>query len=245
MTGAPPLLELQSLAKRYGSVVVADSVSLRIPEGACFGLVGPNGAGKTSLFHMITGTVKPNAGRVLFQGRDITDMPAHARVPLGIMRAFQIPQPFAHLTVYENVLMAAYYGGGLRRAAAESWCVEVLTRVDLAAKGEMLAGQLRLLDRKRLELAKAVASRAKLLLLDEIAGGLTEREVDELLVLIQRLKSEHTIIWIEHIPRVLRAAADKVLVLHFGKLLIDGAPDVVMASREFREIYMGIATGAA
>lgn len=245
MSETAPLLELKSLQKQYGSVVVADSVSLSVPRGTCIGVVGPNGAGKTSLFHMIAGTVRPNGGRIFFEGRDITDVPAHARVSLGVMRAFQIPQPFAHLTVYENALMAACYGGGMRGAAAATWCAEVLSRLDLAAKAEMPAGQLLLLDRKRLELAKAVASRAKLLLLDEIAGGLTEREVDKLLLLIDVLKRDHTIVWIEHIPRVLKAVADKVLVLHFGKLLLDGPPDVVMASREFREIYMGIATGAA
>lgn len=240
-----PLLQLREVTKRYGSIVVADAISLTVDRGACVGVVGPNGAGKTSLFNMITGTTQPDSGAILFAGRDITGLSAHMRAPRGIMRAFQIPQPFAHLTVYENVLMAAYYGARLTGHEAEGWCVDVLGRLELADKGDQLAGALRLLDRKRLELAKAVASRARLLLLDEIAGGLTDREVDALLQLIVSLKREHTIIWIEHIPRALKAAADRVLVLHFGKLVLDGDPEEVMSSGAFREIYMGLPAGAA
>lgn len=239
-----PLLELRDVRKQYGRIVVADAVSFSL-AGGCLGLVGPNGAGKTSLFNLIAGTATPDSGAVIFDGRDVSRVPSYARVALGIIRAFQIPQPFAHLTVFENVLIAAYYGGRLRGAEAERWCVQVLMRLQLADKGEQPAGQLRLLDRKRLELAKAVASRARLLLLDEIAGGLTEHEVDELLQVIAGLKRDHTIIWIEHIPRALKAAADRILVLHFGKLLIDGTPDEVMASGAFREIYMGLPAGAA
>jgi branched-chain amino acid transport system ATP-binding protein len=239
-----PLLELKGVCKQYGRIVVADDVSFTLDAG-CLGLVGPNGAGKTSLFNMIAGTVFPDSGAVFLDGRDVSAVPSHARVALGVIRAFQIPQPFTHLTVFENVLIAAYYGGRLRGAEAERWCVEVLARLQLADKGEQLAGHLRLLDRKRLELAKAVASRARLLLLDEIAGGLTEQEVDELLKVIAGLKQDHALIWIEHIPRALKAAADRILVLHFGKLLIDGTPDEVMASAAFREIYMGLPAGVA
>ena len=246
MSETAPLLELKSLEKRYGSVVVADSVSLSVPRGTCFGVVGPNGAGKTSLFHMIAGTVRPNGGRIFFEGRDITDVPAHARVSLGIMRAFQIPQPFPHLTVYENALMAACYGGGMRGAAAESWCVEVLSRLDLLAKAEMPAGQLLLLDRKRLELAKAVASRAKLLLLDEIAGGLTEPECHELVAVINGIRARGvTIVWIEHVVHALLAVVDRIAVIDFGRKIADGAPREVLSSPAVAEIYMGPAEEAA
>jgi branched-chain amino acid transport system ATP-binding protein len=240
-----PLLELDGICKRFGLVTVADSISFSLERRTCLGLVGPNGAGKTSLFNMIAGSLSPDAGQIRFNGRDITHTPTYLRARLGIVRAFQIPQPFPHLTVYENVCAAAHYGGGLRGAWAEQWSAEVLRRVDLLPKAELAADRLRLLDRKRLELAKAIASRAELLLLDEIAGGLTDREVDELLALIAELKADHTIIWVEHIPRAMRYAADRVVVLHFGKLLLDGQPAEVMASPQFREIYMGLPADAA
>jgi branched-chain amino acid transport system ATP-binding protein len=239
-----PLLELDGVCKRFGFVTVADSIGLSLERRTCLGLVGPNGAGKTTLFNMIVGSVSPDAGRIRFNGQDITRTPTYLRARLGIVRAFQIPQPFPHLTVYENVCAAAHFGGGLRGARAEQWSAEVLQRVDLLPKAELSAGQLRLLDRKRLELAKAIASRAELLLLDEIAGGLTDHEVDALLSLIAELKADHTIIWVEHIPRAMRHAADRIVVLHFGKLLLDGHPAEVMASSQFREIYMGLPADA-
>jgi branched-chain amino acid transport system ATP-binding protein len=240
-----PLLELQDVCKRYGAITVADTVNFALERRTCLGLVGPNGAGKTSLFNMITGMVAPDTGCIRFEGQDITKTKPHLRARLGIVRAFQIPQPFPHLTVYENVYAAAHYGGGLRGAATERWAMEVLKRVGLVAFADQEADRLRLIDRKRLELAKAMASRAELLLLDEIAGGLTDHEVDALLALIVRLKADHTMIWIEHIPRAMKHAADRVLVLHFGKVLLDGPPDEVMASGQFREIYMGLPADAA
>jgi len=242
---AVPILQVRDICKRYGAITVADAISFSLERRCCVGLVGPNGAGKTSLFNMIAGSLLPDAGRILFNGKDITTTKPHLRARLGIVRAFQIPQPFPHLTVYENVYAAAYYGGRLRGAAAEQWSMQVLDRVGLSSMAALEADRLRLLDRKRLELAKAMASRAELLLLDEIAGGLTDREVDALLALIVRLKAEHTIIWIEHIPRAMRDAAERVLVLHFGRLLLDGPPDEVMASGQFREMYMGLPADAA
>jgi branched-chain amino acid transport system ATP-binding protein len=239
-----PALELRGICKRFGAITVADGVSFSLERRTCLGLVGPNGAGKTSLFSMIAGLIFPDAGRIWFNGNDVTNAPPYRRARLGIVRAFQIPQPFPHLTVYENVFAAAYYCG-MRGRAAEQWSVEVLERVGLLAAAETAADHLRLLDRKRLELAKAMASRAELLLLDEIAGGLMDQEVDALLALIGRLKTDHTIIWIEHIPRTMKHAADRVLVLHFGRLLLDGAPDEVMANAQFREIYMGLPADAA
>jgi branched-chain amino acid transport system ATP-binding protein len=157
------------------------------------------------------------------------------------VRAFQIPQPFPHLTVYENVLAAASFGAGVAGPEGEALAVDVLATTELADKAEMLAGQLPLLDRKRLELAKTIASRAKLLLLDEIAAGLTEREVEQLVTLIGTLKTSHAIIWIEHIPHALRAVADRIMVLHFGRNVLEGPPADVMTSRLVREIYMGFA----
>jgi branched-chain amino acid transport system ATP-binding protein len=204
-------------------------------------MIGPNGAGKSSVFNLIAGTVEPDAGSIRFEGREVRGLAAHLRARLGIVRAFQIPQPFPHLTVYENVLAATSFGAGVTGPEGEVLAVDVLATTELADKAEMLAGQLPLLDRKRLELAKTIASRAKLLLLDEIAAGLTEREVEQLVALIGTLKTSHAIIWIEHIPHALRAVADRIMVLHFGRNVLEGPPADVMTSRLVREIYMGFA----
>ena len=235
------LLEVQGLSKSYGAIVVADNLDFAVDQGTCLGMIGPNGAGKSSVFNLLAGTVAADRGAIRFQGRDIVRVPAHVRARLGIVRAFQIPQPFPHLTVYENVLAAASFGGGLSDADGAAFTLEVLATTELSAKADMLAGQLPLLDRKRLELAKTMASRAKLLLLDEIAAGLTEREVEQLVTLIGTLKPQHAIIWIEHIPHALRQMADRIMVLHFGRNVLEGPPDDVMTSRVVREIYMGFA----
>jgi len=235
------LLDVRGLSKHYGAIIVADDLSFSVDRGACLGVIGPNGAGKSSVFNLIAGTVAPDAGAIWFDGRDVSRVPSHVRARLGIVRAFQIPQPFPHLTVYENVLAATSFGAGLSDAEGEALALDVLARTDLLPKCEMLAGQLPLLDRKRLELAKTIASRAKLLLLDEIAAGLTEREVEQLVALIATLKASHAIIWIEHIPHALRMVADRILVLHFGRNVLEGPPADVMGSQIVREIYMGFA----
>jgi branched-chain amino acid transport system ATP-binding protein len=204
-------------------------------------MIGPNGAGKSSVFNLIAGTVEPDAGSIRFEGREVRRLAAHLRARLGIVRAFQIPQPFPHLTVYENVLAATSFGAGVAGPEGETLAIEVLATTGLEDKAKMLAGQLPLLDRKRLELAKTIASRAKLLLLDEIAAGLIEREVEQLVALIGTLKANHAIIWIEHIPHALRAVADRIIVLHFGRNVLEGPPADVMTSRLVREIYMGFA----
>ena len=239
------LLEVENLQKRYGAVVVADDISFAIEPRCCIGLIGPNGAGKSSLFDMLTGIVAPDDGLIRFEGRDISRLAPHLRARIGIVRAFQIPRPFTQLSVYENVLTAASYGAGLSGLAAQRQAVEVLMMTGLLARAEIDAGHLRLLDRKRLELAKAIASRAKLLLLDEIASGLSEHEVTALVELIASLKADHAIFWIEHIPHALRAVADRVMVLHFGRKMLDDTPATVMTSPVVREIYMGLPADAA
>jgi len=239
------LLEVKELRKRYGAIIVADDITFSLEPRSCLGLIGPNGAGKSSLFNMLTGIVAPDQGNICFEGRDIGRVAPHLRARLGIVRAFQIPRPFTQLSVYENVLTAASYGAGLSTAAAQRRAVEVLDIAKLLHCAEIPAGQLRLLDRKRLELAKAIASNAKLLLLDEIASGLTEHEVAALVELIASLKLNHVIIWIEHIPHALRAVADRIMVLHFGRKLLEGDPTEVMASKIVREIYMGMPADAA
>ncbi len=239
------LLQIADLNKRYGAVVVADGLTLELERNECLGLIGPNGAGKSSLFNMLTGVIAQDAGSIRFDGRELGRGACYTRARLGIVRAFQIPQPFAHLSVYENILTAAHYGANLSGREAQDWSRDVLATTGLLAKADQHAGSLRLLDRKRLELAKAIASRAKLLLLDEIAGGLAEHEVTALVDLIVRLKADHAIIWIEHIPHALQAVADRILVMHFGRKLLEGPPAEVMASTIVREIYMGIPADAA
>jgi branched-chain amino acid transport system ATP-binding protein len=239
------LLDVVDLHKRYGAIVVADGIAFSLEPNCCLGLIGPNGAGKSSLFNMLTGIIRPDRGSIRFDGRDIDGLAPHLRARLGIVRAFQIPRPFVQLSVYENVLTAASYGAGLPTPAARQRAVAILELTGLSRYADLPAGQLRLLDRKRLELAKAVASNARLLLLDEIASGLTEHEVAALIELIAGLKRDHAIIWIEHIPHALRAVADRIMVLHFGRKLLDGDPTEVTASAIVREIYMGLPADAA
>ena len=233
-------LRVTGLCKSFGAIKVADDVAFEIGSGECLGIIGPNGAGKSSLLNLIVGLVRPQTGSIVLDGRDITHLAPHQRVHLGVGRAFQIPQPFPHLSVFENVLVAASFGAGLRERDASAWAMDVLGRTALATKADQLAGALPLIDRKRLEFAKALASRPHLILLDEIAAGLTEPEVARLVEVIASVKADHAMIWIEHIPHALRAVADRVLVLNFGRKVLEGPPHEVMGSRIVREIYMGL-----
>ncbi|MDQ0456812.1 ABC transporter ATP-binding protein [Rhizobium paknamense] len=239
------LLEVRDLNKRFGAIVVADHIDLDIDTGECIGVIGPNGAGKSTLFALIAGSVTPDSGRISLAGKDMTRLAPHVRVHLGIGRAFQIPQPFAGLTVFENVCAAAAFGGGLSARKAEGKARDVLERTGLIEMANRQAGGLTLLNRKRLEMAKAIAVNARLLMLDEIGAGLTEREVDRLVQTIADLKRDHAIIWIEHIAHALKSVADRIAVLHFGKKLLEGRPEEVMASAVVKEIYMGLAVDDA
>jgi len=234
------VLRVAGLSKSFGVIRVADDLSFELALGECLGVIGPNGAGKSSVLNLIVGLIRPDAGSIRLDGVDITDVPAHRRVRLGVGRAFQIPQPFPHLTAYENVLVAATYGGGLHGAQAADRAMDVLRRTALAGKADRIAGALPLIDRKRLEFAKALASMPRLILLDEIAAGLTEPEVERLIEVIAGVKKDHAMIWIEHIPHALRAVADRILVLNFGRKVLDGPPAEVMESRTVKEIYMGL-----
>jgi branched-chain amino acid transport system ATP-binding protein len=202
------------------------------------GVLGPNGAGKTTLFNLVTGTVRPDAGRVSFEGRDVTAMDASRRCHLGIARSFQVPHPFVGMTVYENILVGATFGRS--RQAPEARAMDVMEMTGMGARANVLAGNLTLLDRKRLELARALAADPKLLLLDEIAGGLTDSECASLLQMIRDVHATGvTIIWIEHVVHALLEVAKRLVVLDFGRLIADGVPADVMASPEVRAIYMG------
>ncbi len=236
------ILKLDNLTRSFGSVKAVDGVRLDIAQGEALGIIGPNGAGKSTLFNLITGLLKPDAGRVEFDGRDITTEPPRARCIAGIGRSFQIPQPFENLTVFENLLVAALHGRAETEAHVVDDCGDILERTGLIAFANRRAGTLNLLGRKRLELARALASAPRLLLLDEIAGGLTEAECAELVQLVQDIKqSGVTIVWIEHIVHALIAVVSRLAVLNFGRKIIEGEPRSVMASQEVKEIYMGIA----
>jgi branched-chain amino acid transport system ATP-binding protein len=239
------LLRLDGISKRFGSIVVAHEINLSVDSTEALGILGPNGAGKTSLFGLITGTLRPDAGRVIFRGEDLTALPPEQRCRKGIARSFQIPQPFAGMTVLENLLVAAAFGRNLPDAAAYRHSVATLERCGLANKANRLAGALPLLDRKRLELARALASQPKLLLLDEVAGGLVEHECAELVALIKDVRKEGVaIVWIEHIVHALVAVVDRVVVLHGGRLIAEGDPAEVIRSPLVAEVYMGIPTEA-
>jgi branched-chain amino acid transport system ATP-binding protein len=232
------LLSLDNLSKRYGALVVTDGVSFDVGKGEIVGILGPNGAGKTTLFNLVAGTVRPDSGRVVYKGQDVTKSDAAARCKFGISRSFQVPHPFTGMTVFENILVGATFGGsGLD---AESQALKVMEITGMKAKANALAGSISLLERKRLELARALATEPELLLLDEIAGGLTERECQSLLSAIRDVHASGvTIVWIEHVVHALLSVALRLVVLNFGKLIADGGPEQVMKSRNVKSVYLG------
>lgn len=236
------ILQLERVSKAFGSVTVADKLDLDVTQGMALGIIGPNGAGKSSLFNLIAGALKPDAGIIRLKGQDITQTSARARARVGIARSYQIPQPFGSLSVFENLLVAATFCGRHQGSDITDRCREVLDQTQLLPLANRRAGTLTLLERKRLELARALAMRPELLLLDEIGGGLTEAEAQELISTIRTIRASGiTIIWIEHIVHALIAVVDRLLVLNFGRKIAEGEPRAVMASSEVREIYMGIA----
>ncbi len=232
------LLSLENLNKRYGALVVTDAVNLTVEKGEIVGILGPNGAGKTTLFNLVAGTVRPDAGRVNFKSQDVSAHGAAARCKLGISRSFQVPHPFNGMTVFENILVGAAFG----RAAddPESHALKVMELTGMNAKANHLASSITLLERKRLELARALATEPELLLLDEIAGGLTDRECQSLLSAIRDVHASGvTIVWIEHVVHALLSVAQRLVVLNFGKLIADGKPEDVMNSKDVKSVYLG------
>jgi branched-chain amino acid transport system ATP-binding protein len=238
------LLEATGVRVAFGRLQVLDGVDVHVEPGETLGVVGPNGAGKSTLLNVLTGVLRPQEGRVRFDGRDVTAVPAHLRCRAGIGRSYQVPRPFGQMSVLENVLVSATFGGGLRRREARDAAVETLERLHLLDHADTPAGALPLLDRKRLELARAMATRPRLVLLDEIAGGLTEQETPELVATIDGLTSSGVaIVWIEHVVHALLAVADRLLCLTYGTVLAEGDPATVMASDDVRRVYLGSAPG--
>ncbi len=240
MTSVGRLLELDRVSKRFGRVLVAEDLSLSVAAGDALGIVGPNGAGKTSLFGMISGDLAPDSGEIRLDGRSVNRLDSAIRCRLGIGRTYQVPRPFEDMTVFENVLVAAQQGGGARGQASFDVAAAVLDRAGLAAEANRPAGRLGLLGRKRLELARALATRPRVLLLDEVAGGLTDPEVTELVAVVRGARSEGTaVIWIEHVVRALLETVDRLICLASGRIVGDGAPAEVLASPAVKEVFLG------
>jgi branched-chain amino acid transport system ATP-binding protein len=236
-----PILSLEKVCKSFGALAVAQEVSFYLERGEALGIIGPNGAGKSTLFNLITGNIPVDSGRIEFDGADITHAPPMTRCRAGLGRTFQIPQPFETLSVFENLLVAAAFGSARTEAQVTERCADILLETGLLTRANDTAGRLSLLERKRLELARALATQPKVLLLDEIAGGLTDAECGELIATIRAIHAGGTaIIWIEHVLHALNSVVERLVVLDFGKVIGVGAPDAIMASREVRQIYLGI-----
>jgi branched-chain amino acid transport system ATP-binding protein len=234
------ILTAKNLSKSFGKVKAVADVSLEARRGELLGVLGPNGTGKTSLFNLLTGIYKPDKGEILFNGQDITHMPVSKRASLGLGRTFQIPRPFGDMTVYENLLVAATFAGGLKERKCGVEICDILELTNLWEVRNSFARNLPLLDRKRLELARALAIRPKLLLLDEIAGGLTESESEIVFKIVKSIQHQGiTIIWIEHIMGMMRSA-DRLLVLVQGCTTMCDTPDAVMCSDQVMECYLGV-----
>ena len=235
-----PILEVTVLSKRFGRVVTAEDVSFTVEQGTALGIVGPNGAGKSTLLSLITGVLPVDAGTIRFQGEDITRQRPAARTRKGIARTFQIPRPFVDMTVFENVYVGSAFGAAAHGQAGYAAAAQALEVTGLAHLSDKPAGSLRLLDRKRLELARALATDPQLILLDEIAGGLTEKELPPLVELIRSLRdSGVTVIWIEHIVHALTAVVDQLMCLALGQVLAIGDPHDVMRSQAVIDVYLG------
>jgi branched-chain amino acid transport system ATP-binding protein len=237
---AQPLLQLDNISKSFGRVVVAADLSVQIEPGSTLGIVGPNGAGKSSLFAMVAGDLRPDSGDVLLNGQRVTSMGSAARCRLGIGRTYQVPRPFEGMTVFENVLVASQQGGGLRGKAAHDATLSSLRETGLRGQANLPAGRLGLLARKRLEVARALATRPSLLLLDEVAGGLTDPEVAELVQIVRDVNARGVaVVWIEHVVRALLSTVDRLVCLAGGSVIGDGKPREVLAQQRVREIFLG------
>jgi branched-chain amino acid transport system ATP-binding protein len=235
------LLEARGLSKSFGAVRVLHDVSFDVVPGEVLGILGPNGAGKTTLFNLISGDLKRDGGELVFRGRSLHREPPYERCKMGIGRTYQVPRPYHTMTTFENLLVAATFGGDRSEAASYEPCARILRDCELSDKANRLAGTLTQLDRKRLELARALASGPRLLLLDEIAGGLTDDESKVLVGLVRRIRdSGVTIVWIEHVLHALLAAADRIMVLDFGEKIAEGPPQAVIKDPEVKRVYMGI-----
>jgi branched-chain amino acid transport system ATP-binding protein len=233
-------LQIEEVRQQFGALTVLNGITVAVPPGQALGVVGPNGAGKTTLLDIVAGGRRPTGGRVRLAGQDVTTASAAHRTRLGLGRTYQVPRPFASMTVFENALVAAARGAGLRRQAAYQAAYGALARAGLAAKADVAAHRLTLLERKRLELARALATQPSVLLLDEIAGGLSEPETDALTGTIREVHAAGTtIVWVEHIMRALTQVVERVVCLADGRLLFDGTPQDMLRDEQVQRAYLG------
>ncbi len=235
-----PLLSVRRLSKSFGAIKAANEVSFDVEQGEIVGVIGPNGAGKTTLFALLAGNLAPSQGRIEYRGDDITELAAHERARRGIARTYQVPRPFSHMTVYENLITAARFGGNLGQREAASWVDRVLAMTGMRHEADVPAGRLPLMMRKRHELARALAMQPRLLLIDEVAAGLTDDEVAQFIELVRAIgRWGATIIWIEHVMKTMLTATDRLIALHSGRLLATGRPGDVIELPEVRRVYLG------
>jgi len=236
----PALLTVNDLSKSFGNVVAVHDLSFEVERQEVLGIIGPNGAGKTTMFNLITGEIRPDKGEVIFNGRDVTYSKTYKKCRHGMARTYQIPRPFLNMTVLENLLVGGIYGAGLAYKQSKDKCEEILVKTGLNHKRNTFAGALPLLDRKRLELAKALSTDPTLLLVDEVAGGLSEGEVEEVLQIIHSVRKDGvTVLWVEHIVMAMQRGPDRLLVMNFGRNLYCGEPDEAFKSEEVQKIYLG------
>jgi len=228
--------ESSNIVKRFGGIIALNGVSVKLKEGELVGLIGPNGSGKTTFINVVTGVYKPDSGSMYFLEKDITYLPVHKRCRLGIARTFQIPQPFNSMSLWDNIMVAGEFCGGLD----EMFAKEVVKDLGLHGKIHEPAGKLSLVEKRLLELARAIVVRPKLLLIDEILAGLREAEVNRVASIITRLNEEKvTILWVEHRVHDLVKLAKRLIVFHFGKVIADGTPEIVLKEKDVIEAYLG------
>jgi len=238
---SPAMLELSGVTKRFGGLVAVNRVNLEVRQGEILAVIGPNGAGKSTLLNLISGLHPADSGSMRFLGADITPLPPEGRAWRGLGRAFQIVQPFPEMTVRENLLVGGLYGKpGTSMKTAHKVVEEVLQLTGLRAKAEIPAGELTLLEDKRLEMARALCTQPKLLLLDEVMAGLRPAEAMEAVELIKQVRdSGVTVLFIEHLMPVVRALADRVVVMDYGQVIAEGRYDEVAQNAKVREAYLG------
>ena len=240
MSVNPPLLEAEGLTKSFGALKVLDGVNLSLAPGEAVGVVGPNGAGKTTLLSVLVGAQAPTSGKVRFRGEDVMATSTAERCRRGLVRTHQIPRPFSGMTVFENVFAAAAHGAGLVGEAAYDKAIAALALTGMTAIANRRAETLGLIDRKRLELARALATNPEVLLLDEIGGGLTDAEANELVDIILELKRTGVaLVWIEHIVHILLRVAGRLVCMDAGRVIADGDPQAVMSDSRVIEAYLG------
>jgi branched-chain amino acid transport system ATP-binding protein len=242
---SPPLLEAQAVSKRFGGFAALSEVSLAVATGERLGIIGPNGSGKTTLINCIAGALRSDGGAIRFQGADVTRLPAHRRTRLGLARSFQIPRPFSSMTLVQNVAVPLEYvahRGALRAADVRAEALAILQRMGLSARADEPAASLSQVEQRKLELARALAARPRLLILDEVMAGLSSAEVDEMLGIVLALNGQGiAIIMIEHIMRAIMRFSQRVVCLDAGRVVAEGTPSEILANSMVQRIYLGAA----